>query len=571
MRAPSVFAPGHVIAFFVLLILAAIVVILAAIVVRFLIWAYVPHRKLPGNRVRHNRIRVRLRLHPGRGHATVFQLWLRWGRLAAFRRSDKIRPSLPFWARVTIGVAAYSIMLGRAHYRHGMRVPLEEHVLVMAPPRTGKSGWLARIVMRYPGPVLSTTTKPDVYGLTSGVRALGDRPVEVFNPAGIGGLASTFRWSPIAGCEDKAVAIRRADGFANAIDLGGDTDLFKNAARSYLRAMFHAAALADGDMSLVAMWALTSSSGGAKPAEKILFDHGAMDWAAELSQLRSKADKTAATNEIVMSQMLGFMMTPALADAVLPGPGGSLDLARFLRRSGTLYMIADNGGREEAPLAPLFAAMTSELHYVATLVGQASPGGRLDPPLLMALDEVTQICPVPLPFWLADSGGKGVQIIPVVHGEAQLRSRWGKDGAQVVMDTCGAKVWLPGITDPGTLEMASKLCGKAGYRPRGQEHESEHDVMAPDMIRQLPDQCALVVRGGLSPVIARLPMAWKDRLYRRAKRHGWAVFPAYARAALDDSVLLIDQTPEEIAVTPEQTARHGEEITSGYSWTPGAK
>ena len=33
-------------------------------------------------------------------------------------------------------------------------------------------------------------------------------------------------------------------------------------------------------------------------------------------------------------------------------------------------MIADNAGREEAPLAPLFAAMTSEIHYIATLVGQ---------------------------------------------------------------------------------------------------------------------------------------------------------------------------------------------------------
>ena len=48
--------------------------------------------QLPGNRVRHNRIRIRLRLHPGRGHATVVALWLYWGRFAAFRRSSKIRP-----------------------------------------------------------------------------------------------------------------------------------------------------------------------------------------------------------------------------------------------------------------------------------------------------------------------------------------------------------------------------------------------------------------------------------------------------------------------------------------------
>ena len=52
------------------------------------------------------------------------------------------------------------------------------------------------------------------------------------------------------------------------------------------------------------------------------------------------------------------------------------------------------------------------IHYTAALEGQASASGRLDPPLLMGLDEVTQICPVPLPAWLSDSGGKGIQVLP---------------------------------------------------------------------------------------------------------------------------------------------------------------
>ena len=47
-------------------------------------------------------------------------------------------------------------------------------------------------------------------------------------------------------------------------------------------------------------------------------------------------------------------------------------------------MIADSA-HEEAPVAPLFAAMASEIHYQAAQLGQASAGGRLDPPLLMGL------------------------------------------------------------------------------------------------------------------------------------------------------------------------------------------
>jgi TraM recognition site of TraD and TraG len=116
-----------------------------------------------------------------------------------------------------------------------------------------------------------------------------------------------------------------------------------------------------------------------------------------------------------------------------------------------------------------------------------------------------------------------VQIIAVAHGEAQLRTRWRWDGAQPVLDTCGVKVWLPGITDTATLRMASDLCGQAALRERGQDHHTRHDVMTPDMIRQLPAGHALIVRGGYAPVIARLGVAWKDPSYKNARRHGTAI------------------------------------------------
>jgi type IV secretion system protein VirD4 len=181
-----------------------------------------------------------------------------------------------------------------------------------------------------------------------------------------------------------------------------------------------------------------------------------------------------------------------------------------------LYMIAETVSGE-APVAPLFAAMASEIHYVAAQIGQASPPGRLDPPLLMGLDEVTQICPVPLPSWLSDSGGKGIQVCAVVHGEAQLTGRWGDHGRQVVLDTSSVKVFLPGITDTTTLDAVAKLCGQASWKLKGQDHASRHDVATPDMIRQLPAGFALVIRGGLAPVVARLPRAWKNPAYRHAR------------------------------------------------------
>ncbi|TVY99997.1 hypothetical protein EAS64_38585 [Trebonia kvetii] len=82
-------------------------------------WAFLPARYLPGNRARTLRLRLFLRLHPGKGFATVFGLHWRWGRLAVLRRSHRIRPSLPLWVRA-LSPSAHSVFLGRAHWRHGL-------------------------------------------------------------------------------------------------------------------------------------------------------------------------------------------------------------------------------------------------------------------------------------------------------------------------------------------------------------------------------------------------------------------------------------------------------------------
>jgi len=503
-------------------------------------WAFLPslpYRRLPRHRVRHFRLRVHMRLHPGRGLATLPELWLRWGRYAAFRRSGRARPSMRFWERALACASAYSILIGRAHFRHALRLPVEEHAVVTSPPRGGKTGWLASVILRYPGPVLSTTTKHDVFELTSGVRARCG-PVHVFNPQGVGDVASTFRWNPLEGCQDPATAIRRADAFAQSVSQRGveDASFWSAKASDYLRAYFYAAAADDLDFRYVAWWISGAASTQAEDILNSIPDPGPQ-WAAQLAELRGEANKTAQTIRMTMSRALAFLADPALAASVLPAPGQSLDLEAFLHQAGTLYLIAETRG-EDAPVAPLFACLASEIHHTAALAGSRMPGGRLDPPLLMALDEVTQICPVPVPSWLADSGGKGIQIITVAHGEAQLRARWGYDGARIIMDTSGAKIWLPGISDPDTLHAASTLCGTAAMNEHGQDWQSRHPVMTPEMIRQLPAGYALVIRGGYSPVIARLPMCWNDPLYRSARRAGQAVAglaPAREPAALPDA------------------------------------
>jgi type IV secretory pathway TraG/TraD family ATPase VirD4 len=433
-----------------------------------------------------------------------------------------------------------------------LRIDTQTHVAVISPPRKGKSAWLARVINHYPGPVVSTTTKADIFGLTSGLRSRRG-PIHVFSPQNIGYVPSTFRWNPIEGCQDAATAIRRADMFSQSVSQKGvdDGTFWSQMAGEWLRAMFQAAALAGLSMLHVQAWTLT---GNAQQAENILAAHGRYEAAASLAQMKFDAKKTTQTIQMTLARSLAFLADPMLAASVLPAEGDGLDIEEFLHSGGTLYMIAESRN-QESPLAPLFACLANEIHYTAALIGSQSDGGRLDPSLLMALDEVTQICPIPLPSWLADSGGKGIQIIAVCHGEAQLRSRWGSDGARVIFDTSGVKLYLPGITDPDTLSTASKLCGQTAYREHGEaEKYSRHDVMTIDMVSRLPKWRALALQGGHAPVIVKLGRAWKDPAYRLAKFQGRAIAVVTAAAeppAINRPVFGAMPAADPAAIEPE--------------------
>ena len=487
----------------------------AVVAVLFVWWAVRPQRQLPRNRVRYMRLRLRLRLHPGPGHATLFELWLRWGSGAAARRARRARPSLSWRAR-RFRPSQTSVLVGRAQYGRGLRVPTEEHVIFIAPPRKGKSGALAEIIDQYPGPVVVTTTRGDLHTLTAASRA-SRGPVHVWNPQQLARVASTMRWDLLGGCQDPATAIRRAVPLSAVASYKGEGEDFWSAAIDlWLQTLLHVAALRRGSMDLVHYWALSKTPDsflGALPGA----GGEAERWGTLIRDLMtSAATKTTDTIRYMVAANLGFMLDPVLREAVTPGPG-MFSPAGFVRDGGTLYLIAESRDERPSPVAGLFAALVTEIYHEAALAAARMPGGRLDAPMLWALDEVTQTCPLPLPSMLADAGGRGIQVMPVVHGAAQLRSRWGRDGARTILDTTSVKVFLPGISDPEMLELGSKLADTLVARERGQQYESRHPVMTEAMISRLPARrdgtgYAFILRDGLTPVIARPPIIWHGML-----------------------------------------------------------
>ena len=113
----------------------------------------------------------------------------------------------------------------------------------------------------------------------------------------------------------------------------------------------------------------------------------------------------------------------------------------------------------------------------ARRVSQTRPGGRLDPPLTFVLDEAANVAPLPdMPAMMSDGGGRGMSTWAFVQSFAQLRARWGRDGADSIWGASSIKLLLGGCTEADDLERISRVVGD--HRVRRRSHTSPGGLMA---------------------------------------------------------------------------------------------
>ena len=178
----------------------------------------------------------------------------------------------------------------------------------------------------------------------------------------------------------------------------------------------------------------------------------------------------------------------------------------------------------EAELAELADLVETARHLAA-----ASPGARLDPPLLMALDEIGNLSPLPsMPVLMAEGGGTGITTMPVLQSLSQARDKWGDHAAGAIWDASIVKVVLGGTSAARDLQDLSALIGErdertdtisvGDYGSRSLQRSMRRvAVMPPEAIRTLPFGTALVLLRSAPPVVTDL-RPWTVR--RDAKELG---------------------------------------------------
>ncbi|GLZ49486.1 hypothetical protein Acsp06_56710 [Actinomycetospora sp. NBRC 106375] len=446
------------------------------------------------------------------------------GTVATRRRACTVRPSLAAMsARERLGVptSAVGVELCRVGVQR-VWSSVEDVTLVFGGPRTGKTGWLAGRVLDAPGAVVVTSTRTDLLELCGPIRRNSRGPVFVFNPVGLGGIATTIAFDPLTGCTDPVTAMERATDMVSATSRAssGDAERWDAQARRVLAALLHAAALGGGSMRDVLGWVADNDRAAREvPALLRRSQVESFDKAAEQFVTTNDRTRTSITNSIMPT--LGWLNHPAAAAAA---SGQGFDVAELLATRATVFML----GADEADTGALVCALTGHIAREARRLAVAKPAGRLDPPLLLAMDEAALVSPVPLENWTADMGGRGVTIVASFQSRAQLLGRYGEYKTATILNNTGSVLLFGGTRDQSDLQFWSTLAGERDERitttdMRGRVASKtvrKVPVLSPAQIANLPAKRVVTYRRGIAPVIGRARMAW-DRRDVRAQ-HGAA-------------------------------------------------
>jgi type IV secretion system protein VirD4 len=336
----------------------------------------------------------------------------------------------------------------------------QRSTLVLGPPRSGKTSSLViPNLLLCDGPVVSTSTKPDVMLATAPSRCregwafLYDPSGEIECPAGV----ERIGWSPLTTAASWDAAVQTAYAMVGASRLSGGSlapsaaeQHWSERASALLSPILHAAAIEELPMRTVLRW--IDRHDGATPLQILNSAIGEDATATDLLAgiVATDAREQSGIWSTASGVLSAYRSDAAMASTMAP----PLDLAAFCSGTNTMYICST--GRRQALFAPLVVASIGDVRDATYLRDRDGP---TMPPTLFALDEVANIAPIPdLPSMISEGAGQGLLVLACLQDLSQARARWGT-AADGFLSLFGATVVLPGIADTATLRDLSALGG----------------------------------------------------------------------------------------------------------------
>jgi len=286
-----------------------------------------------------------------------------------------------------------------------------------------------------------------------------------------------------------------------------------------VRCLLHAAALDNRSPADLYRWSLAAPAAGEAVDILVQSPGAAQAWDRALDSIISADFRQRDSIWAMVANAFAALADPHVLDAVSPGPGEQFNPAQFLRAKGTLYLLGTSSGA--ASTATLVAALVEDVVEVARRLAAASPGGRLEPPLGLILDEAANY-PLPsLPALMSEGGGTGITTMAVLQSLDQARHHWGRDAAGATWDSAIVKLVLPGMSNADDLADIARLIGdrpeqefSETSQPGGGKSVSsstrQRPILEPSALRTLTPGHALVLLRSAKPMVLNL-RPWTGR------------------------------------------------------------
>jgi hypothetical protein len=381
-------------------------------------------------------------------------------------------------------------------------------ILRVGGPGSGKSVNLVPSIVDAPGAVLFTSTRTDLL-FTAGPRRrqLTGQEIALFNPSGVGNLASSVKFSPLHGCRSPETAYHRAEDMIGTRTGSGDAERWDRQAQRVLAVLMHAAAVLGEDMLTVSAW-VSDPEKHEQTILSALYRSPAKDaLIADVSQFLTTNERTQTSITSTIMPALGWLTSPTARAATEVG-GDPFDVDHFLKTRGTVCLL----GAQDKLMSPLLGAFTGYVARECRRLARLEPSGRLDPWCSLILDEAALV-PVPLPEWTADMGGSGIHIEIAIQGRSQLETTWGRAGGETIINNSSTIMVFGAVRSGDDLESWSKLTGH-----RIDDEGRRIPVLSPAEVSQLRQWRALVISQAIPPAIGRIPKSWRRWDIRAARR-----------------------------------------------------
>jgi type IV secretory pathway TraG/TraD family ATPase VirD4 len=186
------------------------------------------------------------------------------------------------------------------------------------------------------------------------------------------------------------------------------------------------------------------------------------------------------------------------------------DPARFAGTRDALYLITES----RSAASPLIAGIT-DLVMRAGRRRAEQAGGRLDPPMVLVLDEAANICKISdLPDLYSHLGSRGIIPVTILQSYEQGESVWGSQGMAALWGSATKKLIGAGVDSPRLTRDLAVLVGHHDVPVRsvsvGDGRASEQIswqrrlILEAADIRSLATGTALLLASGTRPALLDL-------------------------------------------------------------------